>query len=99
MEFNLLSTPARYALIAQALGVHEEAPNRVLAQLGLEKVKSMIKDCEIDHASVTDRIDAGAIDGLATAAMEVQRLLKNNVREVSRQDAVDIYKKAFGYDE
>lgn len=98
MEFNLQSAPARYALIAQAMGVHEEAPNRVLAQLGLEKVKSIIEDCEIDNASVIDNIEPGAIDNLATAALEVQRLLKNNVREVEQQDAVDIYKKAFGYD-
>ena len=32
-----------------------------------------------------------AVDEMAKSAMEVQRLLKNNPREVTEQDAKDIY--------
>jgi alcohol dehydrogenase class IV len=36
-----------------------------------------------------------AIDSMAEAAMTVTRLLKNNLREVTLQDAKRIYEEAF----
>ena len=36
-----------------------------------------------------------AVPGMAKAAMEVQRLLKNNPREVTEQDARDIYNSLY----
>jgi alcohol dehydrogenase class IV len=40
-------------------------------------------------------IPEGAIPQMAVDALKIQRLLKNNPREITEKDAVDMYKAAY----
>jgi alcohol dehydrogenase class IV len=95
MEYNLVASPKRYADVAIALGCKEEGDDIATAKKGAEKIKALIKDCglplQLRDAGVTE----DAIPAMAEAAMKIQRLLKNNPREVTEADAINIYKAAF----
>ncbi len=95
MEYNLVALPKRYADVAIALGCKEEGDDVATAKKGVEKIKELIKDCglplQLRDAGVTE----DAIPAMAEAAMKIQRLLKNNPREVTETDAINIYKAAF----
>lgn len=95
MEYNLVASPKRYAEVAVALGCKEESDDIATAKKGVEKIKELIKDCglplQLRDAGVTE----DAIPLMAEAAMKIQRLLKNNPREVTEADAINIYKAAF----
>lgn len=95
MEFNLPEAPARYAAVAQAMGCPREKDDRTTALAGLQKVKELMRDCGIPSRLREVDIPENAIGEMATAAMEITRLLKNNPREVTREDAVAIYRAAY----
>jgi alcohol dehydrogenase class IV len=54
-----------------------------------------MKQCKIPEKLSEIGIPRNAISEMAMTAIKIQRLMKNNVREISEQDAVDIYQKAF----
>jgi alcohol dehydrogenase len=95
MEFNLSSAVKRYADIARALGAKQGEPDYETAVNGISIIKKLVLDCGISSSLSDIGISLDDIDGLAKSAMEVKRLLKNNVREVSLEDAKSIYRKAF----
>jgi alcohol dehydrogenase class IV len=88
MRFNLESNPLKYNAIANAIGSHT-------ALEGIEKIAAMAKVCGIPQHLSDLGIDRSEIAHLADLAMRVTRLLVNNPREVTRQDAIDIYTKLF----
>jgi alcohol dehydrogenase class IV len=95
MEFNLEATPERYARIGEALGVRKKGSNRELAQEGVEAVRRLMKHCEVpEHMALLD-VPKEAIDHMAEASMSITRLLKNNPREMDKEDAKRIYFSAY----
>ncbi len=58
-------------------------------------MKKWVLDCGLPSKLSEINIPESAIETMATDALKIQRLLKNNVREVSWTDAVEIYKKAY----
>lgn len=95
MEYNLSAAPARYADVAVAMGCKREADDEATARKGIEKVKSFIAECGVPARLRDVNIPKDAIPQMAVDALKIQRLLKNNPRHISEQDAVDIYEAAY----
>ena len=95
MEFNLSAAPHRYAEVALALGCTREQDLGTTARKGVEKIRSLIRDCGISSRLRDVGIPQNAIPDMAVAAMKITRLLKNNPRPVAVEDAIAIYKAAY----
>jgi alcohol dehydrogenase class IV len=95
MEFNISEAPDRYADIALALGIEQSGTDIETAQRGLEKIKTLLRECGLPTKLSETGVSKDAIDSLAESAMTVTRLLKNNLREMTLQDAKRIYEEAF----
>lgn len=94
MEFNLPDATVQYAAIAKAMGAVVGLSDEETARNGIEKIRELIADCAIPSRLSEVDIPLDAIDGLAEGALKVQRLLKNNPREVTLEDAKAIYRSA-----
>ena len=92
MNFNLTAAADRYADIALALGVPKSASAEDTAGQAVEKVKTLMQHCNVPQSLSALGIAEDAIDTLAESALTVQRLLKNNLREVTLEDAKEIYR-------
>jgi alcohol dehydrogenase len=95
MEFNLVASPSRYAGVALALGCEKEEDDLATAEKGVEKIKQLILQCELPLRLRDAGVKEDSIPQMATEAMKIQRLLKNNPREIKLEDAIHIYKEAF----
>ena len=95
MEYNLVALPRGYAEVALALGCKEESDDIATARKGVEKIRELITDCGLPLHLRDAGVTEDAIPAMAEAAMKIQRLLKNNPREVTEADAIEIYKAAF----
>jgi len=95
MEFNLQVARSRYADVAVALGCNRERDDLVTALSGVEKIRWLIRECGIPVTLKEVNVPEDAIPEMAAAAMKVTRLLKNNPRPVTLEDAVNIYKAAY----
>ena len=58
-------------------------------------IRDLILDCGLPASLKDAGVTFESIDKMATDAMKVQRLLKNNIREITGKDAANIYKAAF----
>ena len=83
-----------YAAVARAMGADEGASDEGTARNGIEKIREIIAACGIPARLSDADIPLDAIDRLAEGAIKVQRLLKNNLREVTLEDAKAIYRAA-----
>jgi alcohol dehydrogenase class IV len=95
IEFNLQAAPERYAEVARALGVADDGPAAQVAARGVEAIRALNRQCGIPAHIADLGVPASAIDRLAESALTVQRLLQQNPRTVTLQDARDIYRRAF----
>ena len=95
MNFNLSASPSRYADVAIVLGCERAADDVTTAKKGVEKIKELIAQCGLPLRLRDAGVKEEDIPQMAADAMKIQRLLKNNPREVTEADAVNIYKEAF----
>jgi len=96
MEFNLPGALEKFAVIAEAMGeTADDMPLRDAAYLALEAVEALIEDCGIEQSLKSLGIHRKDFPALADAAMTVARPLENNPRRITRQDAIEIYKRAY----
>jgi alcohol dehydrogenase class IV len=95
MEYNISACPCKYAAIAIALGCKQEESDITTAGSGVKRIKQLILDCGLPLRLRDVGVQLGAIPQMAEDAMKIQRLLKNNPREVTLNDAEAIYKEAF----
>jgi alcohol dehydrogenase len=95
MDFNLPAAPKRYADVAVALGCDRAEDDVETAMAGIQKIKELIRDCGIPATLSEVGVPEDAISQMAKDALKIQRLLKNNPREITEEDAVAIYKAAF----
>ena len=91
MRFNRPACVERYAQVAIACGVQPGKNDEETAERGVDFIYQLSKECGIPTTLSEIGVPQEAVDEMAKAAMEVQRLLKNNPREVTEQDAKDIY--------
>jgi len=92
LAFNLYAAPERYARVARALGCPEEGTDIEIAQRGIERIRQMCRNCAIPSALSHFGVTEEAIERMARSALTVTRLLKNNPRAITQQDAETIYR-------
>ena len=96
MRFNMSSDWEKHARIAAAIGVDctglttEEA-----ARKGVEAIAALSARCGIPSTLTELGIGREKVEELADSAMKVTRLLVNNPREVTREDAINIYNELY----
>jgi alcohol dehydrogenase class IV len=95
LRFNLPAAPERYAEVAIALGIERNGSAPETAEHGIERIEKLSSDCGVPKKLSDLKIPRDAIPSMAKAAMQVTRLLKNNVRPLTEQDAVQIYEATF----
>ncbi|HOW63801.1 MAG TPA: iron-containing alcohol dehydrogenase [Candidatus Paceibacterota bacterium] len=95
IRFNTLAAPERYAGVALALGVPPAGSAAATAERGVEFIARLSRRCGVPQTLSEIKIARDAIPSLAQAAMQVTRLLKNNLRPVAEADAVAIYEASF----
>ena len=95
LRFNLSAAPERYAEIAVASGVTRQDSISRTAEMGIEHLARLSASCGVPQRLSELKIPHEAIPAMAKAAMQVTRLLKNNLRPVTEADAVDIYEATF----
>lgn len=95
MRFNAPASPKRYADIAVALGAPVGLTDLDTAENGIEKIEEIIAACGIPATLSETGIPAKAIPAIAADAMKITRLLKNNPRPITYEDAVEIYNDAY----
>lgn len=95
MRFNCCANVKKYAEVAVACGVEPGKDNETTAMKGVEFISSLSKECNIPTTLTEIGIPHSAVNHMAKAAMEVQRLLKNNPREVTEKDARAIYESLY----
>ncbi|AXP80123.1 1-2C3-propanediol dehydrogenase [Mariniflexile rhizosphaerae] len=93
LRFNLSANPKRHADVARALGITLEGSDEEIALAGIEKIEAISKACNIPQRLIEIGVTEDVLPELADIAMKVTRLLKNNPREVTREDAIGIYKR------
>ncbi len=95
MRFNFSAAPERHAELAVALGVARRESDLATAETGVGFLSQLSRDCGVPQRLSDLNIPRDEIPAMAKSAMQVQRLLKNNLRIVTEADAVDIYEAAF----
>ena len=95
MKFNAPAAMKRYAEVAIACGVTAGQTDEETAASGVDFIYRLAAAVGIPDKLTALGIPQSAVDGMAKAAMQVQRLLKNNPRKVTEQDARDIYNSLY----
>ncbi len=95
VRYNLSAAASRYAEIARALGITGTGSDSDIAGRGAERLAELCAECGIRPRLIQCGIPANAIPRLAVEAMKVTRLLKNNPRELTLDDAEAIFRQAY----
>ncbi|WP_026712436.1 iron-containing alcohol dehydrogenase [Flavobacterium daejeonense] len=95
MEYNIETDASKYERIAEVLGAEKKATSKETALEGVKIMKQLIADCGLPLTLSEAGVKEESIPQLAEGAIKVQRLLKNNIREIAVEDAVAIYQSAF----
>ena len=96
MEFNAKAVPEKFIKVAEVMGIETTifSEEKVVKSV-VDEIRKLVNDVgiNIEGFEVSEKV----LDNLATLAMsEQQRLLKNNPRPISYEDARQIYKKSLG---
>ncbi len=95
MRFNMEASFDRHAAIAIALGASPLATKERTAEDGIRKLWSLIDATGLEMRISALGINENELPALAAAGLGVTRLMKNNPRPMSQQDAEAIYQAAF----
>jgi len=96
MRYNILGCPSKFAQMAKAFGEKVEGISELVgAEIAVRFIERLSDDIRVPRRLRDVGIPADAIPRLAEAAMKVTRLLANNPRKVTLEDAVAIYKSAY----
>jgi alcohol dehydrogenase class IV len=94
IEFNLPAAFGRYAEIARMMGIEGTGSDEKVARLGQQRMVEICEECRLPSRMSQLGVPEQAVPRMAKAAMTVTRLLKNNPREVTEEDAERIYRAA-----
>jgi alcohol dehydrogenase class IV len=93
MEFNMLGHLPKFANMAQVFGENIEGlSQRDAAATAVESLRTLAMDLNIPAGLSQFGVTEGDIPGLAGGVMKVTRLLANNPRQLTLEDAVRIYR-------
>ena len=95
MEFNAKAVPEKFIKVADVMEIETtNLPKEKIVKSVVDEIRKLVNDVgiTIKGLEVSEKI----LDNLATMAIsEQQRLLKNNPRPISYEDAKRIYQKVF----
>lgn len=94
MEFNMVGNEKRFTDIGKFL----TGDNNATAQTAINELNSLCNDLNIPQNLAAVNIPENAIHQLAEGAIKVTRLLANNPRKITLEDAIKIYSKAYARD-
>jgi len=89
LRFNLPAAPGRHARVAEMLGAGHTA------EAAADFVEVLVRDCGIPRRLSDWGIPRAELPAMAASALEVVRLLRNNVRPMTAADALQIYEDAY----
>jgi alcohol dehydrogenase class IV len=96
MRYNILGCSYKFATMAKAFGEKVEGLSELdAAEAAVKFVERLSDDLRVPRRLRDVGIREDAIPRLAEAAMKVTRLLANNPRKISLEDANAIYKSAY----
>ena len=95
VRFNIPAAPQRYAAVAIALGAAPAASDEATAEAGIAQLWRLIEATGLEMSLSALGIDEKETPQLARAGLSVTRLMKNNPRPMTQQDAEDLYYEAF----
>ncbi|MCD8262231.1 MAG: iron-containing alcohol dehydrogenase [Bacteroides sp.] len=95
MRFNRPSDIRKFAKIALACGAAQGADDNETAENGVAHITRLSLECGIPTRLSEIGIPENAVDRMTEAGMKVTRLLKNNPREFTPEDARKIYQELF----
>ncbi len=95
IRFNAPAALQRYGEVALALGVQPGTNPADTAERGVDFLARLSRNCGVPQTLSELKIPRDAIPSLARAALQVTRLLKNNLRTVTEADAAAIYETAY----
>ena len=94
-RFNAVASPERHAEVAVALGAASANTPLETAMRGAEQLEQLAAACGIEIDLTKLGIARDAVPRMAASAMTVQRLLKNNPRDITQADAERLYLSCF----
>lgn len=95
MEFNLPNSIQKYAEIGRAISDDTGLSDGAMAEAAIAQIRSLIEGVKLPSRLRDVDIPKSAIDAMARDALKIQRLLKNNPRDVTLNDALNIYRNAW----
>jgi len=95
MEYNLSANAEQFQQVALALGAEQSETPEETALKGVVLVRKLMQQCKLPSKLSEIGIPENAIPEMAMSALKIQRLLKNNLREILVEDAINIYQKAY----
>lgn len=94
IKFNINAAVSRYADIAIALGAEKGKEENDTAEKAVILLKKLSQDINIPTRLSEVNIGEKSVNKIAEMGMTVTRLLKNNVKDISLNDAKEIIKSA-----
>lgn len=96
LRFNMLGNLPKFAEISLALGLSiEDLTDRQAAEDGLETIEELMIDLNLPLRLRDLNVPEEAIPGMAQGVMKVTRLLANNPRRITMEDAERIYRSVW----
>jgi len=95
LEFNLSSAQSRYADLGRAMQPGQSADDAVAAKDFVAAMRKLVAEMPYAQNLRATGVAEKDLPMLATDAMKVQRLLINNPRDVTYEDALALYQAAF----
>jgi alcohol dehydrogenase class IV len=95
-RFNAEAAPERHAEVALALGAQQGENAMETARNGALALEELTRACGVEMDLAKHGLRRESIPKMAEAALTVQRLLRNNPREMTLADAQQIYAQCLG---
>ncbi len=96
VEYNIIGSPEKFAMVAQIMGYETEGlPVREAAQLAVEAIHQLNADVGIPSSLADLNIPADKIPQMAKIALTVTRPVENNPRKPTVEDIIAVYEAAF----
>jgi alcohol dehydrogenase class IV len=95
MRFNAPAAPERFAAVARALGAGQASTAEATAEAGITQLWKLIRSTGLEMRLSALGVEENETPRLVAAGLGVTRLMKNNPRSMTLQDAEKIFHAAF----
>lgn len=95
VEYNIIGSPDKYALVAEIMGYDLEGlSTREAAQTVVEAIHQLNADVGIPDSLAALGVTEDALPKMAEIALTVTRPIENNPRKPNKNDIIEIYEEA-----